>query len=212
MKIVRKHSKKELIKKNGNTGSEKNRLNLKIAGILAGATVGCALGGTISLAGKLAKKKTIDDIGESVVNSTILTGEIAGQAVSGAANLVGGAVARKPKKLKKGVFELKKTGGQVVDNFVQNFKLIAKEGSEILDGAKTGNTKKVKRSVKRLGKMLAVELMTVGALQMKEEEKDGSDPEQNESYKEAADEPDIVEYEPEWFRIYQTEYEMKKEE
>ncbi len=62
--------------------------NIKKAGIITGAVVGGVIGGTISFIGKVSNQKFIDELGESVVDSTILTGGIAGEIASGATNMV----------------------------------------------------------------------------------------------------------------------------
>lgn len=65
---------------------------IKKAGILTGAVVGGVIGGTLSVIGKVAKIKIIDDIGESVIDSTILTGTIAGNLASGTTDLLTGKI------------------------------------------------------------------------------------------------------------------------
>ncbi|MBN7773452.1 hypothetical protein [Clostridium aminobutyricum] len=148
---------------------------LKKAGIIAGATVGGVIGGTISVVGKVAKVKLIDDIGSSIVDSTIYTGEIVGDIASGTTDLVAGKVTKNHEKSQEGIDTLKEGGGKVVDNFVNNFKLVTKNGGEILEGIKEKDFEKISHGTKTLAKAAAVGAMTVGAIKIDEEEKDSSE-------------------------------------
>ena len=75
---------------------------LKKTGIVAGAIVGGIIGGTLSVIGKVSKVKIVDDIGESVVDSAILTGTMAGKVASGAGDLVAGAVKNDSDQIQEG--------------------------------------------------------------------------------------------------------------
>lgn len=144
---------------------------IKKAGILTGAVVGGLIGGTLSVIGKVSKVKIIDDIGESVVDSTILTGTIAGNLASGATDLLAGKIQHDETLMKEGVTDLKDTGHKVVTNFVGNIKLVAKSSDEILGGVKQKNLHQVTGGVKSLVKVVSVGLLTVGAIKIKEEGK-----------------------------------------
>ena len=61
---------------------------IKKTAIIGGAVVGGIVGGTISIIGHVTKIKVLDELGDSIIDSTILTGQIAGQAVSGATDMV----------------------------------------------------------------------------------------------------------------------------
>src|SRR5665647_3697233 len=98
---------------------------IKKTGILTGAVVGGVIGGTLSVIGKVAKIKIIDDIGESVIDSTILTGTIAGNLASGTTDLLTGKIQQDETLMKEGVTDIKDTGHKVVTNFVGNVKLVA---------------------------------------------------------------------------------------
>lgn len=74
---------------------------IKKAGIITGAVVGGAIGGTLSVIGKVTKKKFLDELGESVVDSTILTGQIAGDIASGATNVISGKIQKSERRVKK---------------------------------------------------------------------------------------------------------------
>jgi len=152
---------------------------IKKAGIITGAVVGGAIGGTLSVIGKVTKKKFLDELGESVVDSTILTGQIAGDIASGATNVISGKIQKSERRVKKGKKELKAAGTQVVGNFIHNVKTIADNSGEILEGVKEKDHKKILRGVKTLAKVAAVGAITVGAIKVKpEEEKQEQEPEQ----------------------------------
>src|SRR5665648_831386 len=144
---------------------------IKKTGILTGAVIGGVIGGTLSVIGKVAKIKIIDDIGESVVDSTILTGTIAGNLASGTTDLLAGKIQHDQHLVNEGVTDLKDTGHKVVNNFVGNVKLVAKSGDEILIGVKQRNRHKVTGGVKSLVKVVSVGVLTVGAIKIKEGEK-----------------------------------------
>lgn len=144
--------------------------NIKKAGILTGAVVGGVIGGTISLIGKVSHKKFIDDLGESIVDSTILTGGIAGDLASGTTHIVSGKIKKSPRKIEEGKGELKSAGGQVVNNFVNNVKTVVENSGDIIEGVKEKDKKKIVRGTKTLAKFAAVSAITVGTVKIKPEE------------------------------------------
>lgn len=143
--------------------------NIKKAGIITGAVIGGAIGGTLSVIGKVSKNKFIDELGESVVDSTILTGKIAGEIASGATHMVSGTLTQKPKEFEEGKNDLKSAGTKVLKNVVSNIQTVVDNGGEIIDGVKEKDKKKVVRSTKNLVKVVAVGAMTVGAIKIKPE-------------------------------------------
>lgn len=144
--------------------------NIKKAGIITGAVIGGAIGGTISLVGKMTNQKFIDELGESVVDSTILTGGIAGDIASGATNVISGKIQRSNRKVEEGKGELKSAGGQVVNNFVDNVHTVVDNSGEIIEGVKEKDRKKIVRGAKTLAKVVAVGAITVGTIKVKQEE------------------------------------------
>ncbi len=148
---------------------------IKKAGIITGAVVGGAVGGTISLVGKMTNQKFIDELGESVVDSTILTGGIAGDIASGTTNVISGKIQKSPRKVEEGKSELKSAGSQVIQNFVNNVQTVVDNSGEILEGVKEKNRRKILRGTKTLIKVAAVGAITVGTIKIKPEETDKED-------------------------------------
>jgi len=148
--------------------------NIKKAGIITGAVVGGAIGGAISFVGKMTNQKFIDELGESVVDSTILTGGIAGDIASGTTNVISGKIKKSNRKVKKGKEELKSAGNQVVQNFVNNVQTVVDNSGEILEGVKEKDSRKIMRGAKTLAKVVAVGAITVGTIKIKpsQEEKE----------------------------------------
>lgn len=142
----------------------------KKAGIIGGAVVGGVIGGTVSIIGHLAKNKFLDELGGNIVDSTILTGQIAGQAASGATDLIAGGIKRSPKRLLSGKQDLKEAGSKVVQNYVSNAKLIVENSGEILDGVRHRDPTKIKNGAKTLGKIVTIGTITVGAIKVKPED------------------------------------------
>ncbi len=145
--------------------------NIKKAGILTGAVVGGAIGGTISFIGKMTKQTFIDELGESIVDSTLLTGGIAGSIASGATNVISGKIQNSNCKMEEGKEDLKSAGNQVVQNFVDNIQTVVGNSGVIIEGVKEKDRKKVVRGAKTLVKVVAVGAITVGAVKVKPEEK-----------------------------------------
>lgn len=139
---------------------------LKKAGVYTGIAVGGAVGGTVSFVGKMIHKPGIDALGESVMDSAILSGEIAGEALNGTVNIVAGAIRKDKASVHAGRRELKRAGSRMVDNVVENAKLVAHQAGDIACGVCEGDRDKVVGGLKTLGKMVAIELLTVGAIQM----------------------------------------------
>lgn len=139
---------------------------IKKAGIIGGAVVGGLIGGTISIIGHVAHNKFLDELGENIVDSTILTGQIAGQAASGASRVVIGGLKRKPKEINEGKKELINAGDKVVTNIVTNAKIVIDNSGEIIEGVKQKDKRKILNGAKTLGKMAAIGAITVGAVKM----------------------------------------------
>ena len=156
--------------------------NIKKAGIITGAVIGGVLGGTLSVVGKVSKKPFIDELGESVVDSTILTGKIAGDIASGATHVISGKVNKNSVKIDEGKDDLKSAGTAVVNNFVNNVHTIVDNSSEIVEGMKERDKKKILRGAKTLAKVVAVGTITVGAVKVKpSEEAEAADTGTNEN-------------------------------
>lgn len=147
-------------------------MKIKKAAMIGSAVVGGTIGGAVSLIGKLSKSKFIDEIGESIVDSALLTGEIAGTAVQGAVKAVSGMITSDEASVKDGFSELQQAGETVVGNFVNNVKLVTKSGSEIAGSVRKRDLKSAARGTKRLVKMISVGAITVGAMKIKEEQED----------------------------------------
>lgn len=139
---------------------------LKQAGVIAGAAMGGVMGGAVSFVGKVIRNDEIDQLGENIMDSAILTGEIAGHAMSGAADVVTGAVKRDKRIIKAGGRDLKKAGVAVGKNVMANASVILMETGNVVVGVKTGDTARVVRGLKTMGKMAAIEFLTVGAIKM----------------------------------------------
>lgn len=146
--------------------------NIKKAGIITGAVVGGAIGGTLSVIGKVTKKKFIDELGESVMDSTILTGGIAGDIASGTTNVISGKIQKSRRKVEKGKKELTSAGTQVLRNVVSNVQTVVDNSGEIVEGVKEKNHKKILRGARTLAKVVAVGAITVGAIKVKPEEEE----------------------------------------
>ena len=144
--------------------------NIKKAGIITGAVVGGAIGGTISFIGKISNQKFIDELGESVVDSTILTGGIAGDIASGATNVISGKIKNSRRMVEEGKDDLKSAGNQVVQNFVDNVQTVVDNSGEIIEGVKGKDRKRMIRGAKTLAKVVAVGAITVGTIKVKAED------------------------------------------
>ncbi|MCL1982719.1 MAG: hypothetical protein FWG53_06525 [Clostridiales bacterium] len=140
--------------------------SIKKTGIIAGAVIGGVVGGSISLVGKMAKFKIIDDIGASITSSSILTGALTGELASGTADAVTGKITKNQAKTSEGVNDLKRCGKQVLNNFTTNVGYIVGSGGEIKDGIVQRDGKKIVESTKKLAKLAAVGAITVGAIKM----------------------------------------------
>lgn len=147
---------------------------IKKAAIIGGAVVGGVIGGTVSVVGRVAKSKFLEELGDSIVDSTILTGQIAGSAVSGATQLVAGGLKRNSADIHDGKQDLLDAGEQVVGNIVTNAKTMIDNSGEIFDGVRTGNGKKILKGVKSLGKIAVIGAITVGAVKLAPEKKEAS--------------------------------------
>ncbi len=143
---------------------------IKRAGVYAGVAIGGVIGGAVSLTGKLTGKKFIEELGGNIMDSTILTGEIVGEAVSGVTGVVTGKLGKKPRRIQKGKAEMKQATGKVVSNITDNFKTIKNNGGEMIQGVRHHDPARIKNGAKTLGKVIAISIVTVGAVKLEEDE------------------------------------------
>lgn len=142
---------------------------LKKAGIVGGAVIGGVIGGIFSVVGAVSDKKVLDEIGASIIDSSITTGAIVGTVASGTADVLVGKIARKPKLVKHGKKDLKKSGGDMVDNFFENLGVTLENGNEIVAGIKKRDRRRALAGTKTFFKMAAVSTLTAGAMKISEE-------------------------------------------
>lgn len=141
--------------------------SLKKAAIFIGAVTGGVLGGTIELAGKMTKVNFLNELGESIVDSALLTGEILGGAISGTADVIAGSVTKDLDKLEDGGRELGQAGKQVVGNAVTNIQMMAENGGEVIQGVVNRDKDRTTNALKTLAKMATIGVITVGAIKIK---------------------------------------------
>ncbi len=144
--------------------------SIKKAGIVLGAVTGGVLGGTVTLIGKMTKVDFIEELGEGIVDSALLTGQLVGEAVSGTADIVSGGITKDGEKMAEGTSDLKHAAVKTVGNAVHNIKMLGTSGSEIATGLAAGDGQKAMEGLKNLGKMAAIGLITVGAIKVKKKE------------------------------------------
>ncbi len=149
--------------------------NIKKVGIIGGAVVGGVIGGAVGIVGRVVKSKFLEELGDSIVDSTILTGQIAGNAVSGATKVVAGGVRGSAEEMNDGKNDLMDAGGQVVNNFVSNTKTVINNSGEIFEGVKTHDGKKILNGAKTLGKIAVIGAVTVGAIKLSSEKDEKKD-------------------------------------
>lgn len=142
---------------------------VKKTGIVAGAVVGGVIGGAVSVIGRVSNKKIVDNVGESVVDSLIYFGGIAGNLASGAADVLVGNIREDIQQVDEGIDDLKDGGKMLVGNWVHNAKLIIGETGEVVKGAVHRDPEAVKDGLKTIGQIAAVGAMTVGAIRLKQD-------------------------------------------
>lgn len=143
---------------------------LKKTGIVAGAIVGGIIGGTISVIGKVADKKLVDNVGESVTDSLIYFGGIAGNVASGAADVALGNMLKSTTMVDGGIDDLKDGGKMLVGNWLHNAKLVLGESGQIAKGIVHRDKSAIKDGIKTIGQIAVVGALTVGAIRLKQED------------------------------------------
>lgn len=143
---------------------------VKKAGIVAGAVVGGTIGGALSVIGRVSNKQIINNVGESVTDSFIYFGSIAGELASGATDVVVGNVTENLNTVDDGIDDLRDGGKKLVGNWVHNIKLVAGEGKVVAKGVYHRDPQSIKKGLRKMGRIAAVGAMTVGAIRLKEEE------------------------------------------
>ena len=143
---------------------------LKKTGIVAGAIVGGLIGGTISVIGKVADKKLVDNVGESVTDSLIYFGGIAGNVASGAADVALGNMLKSTTMVDGGIDDLKDGGKMLIGNWLHNAKLVLGESGQIAKGIVHRDKPAIKDGIKTIGQIAVVGALTVGAIRLKQED------------------------------------------
>lgn len=143
---------------------------LKKTGIVAGAIVGGIIGGTISVIGKVADKKLVDNVGESVTDSLIYFGGIAGNVASGAADVALGNMLKSTTMVDGGIDDLKDGGKMLIGNWLHNAKLVLGESGQIAKGIVHRDKPAIKDGIKTIGQIAVVGALTVGAIRLKQED------------------------------------------
>jgi len=143
---------------------------IKEAGIAIGAVAGGIIGGAVSLAGKLSKVEVIEELGDGIVDSAILTGGLVGEALSGTADMVSGGIKKDAKRVAEGKREIKHAAKTTIGNAVHNIGMIGESGVEIAGGLARGDSEKALKGIKTLAKMAAIGLVTVGAVKISHKE------------------------------------------
>ena len=105
-------------------------------------------------------------MGEDIVDSTILTASITGNALSGTAHLAAGAAKRDPQHLSSAKEDFADVGRGLLKNFKTNMHLILDNSGEILLGIKDRDGRRILNGAKTLGKIIAISTITVGAVQI----------------------------------------------
>lgn len=147
--------------------AEKKSMNgIKKGFIVTGAAIGGVLGGALSTAGRIAGSKMVDELGEAVIDSAILTGAIAGQLTSGAADLASGKITKSEARCERGRYDLKAGGKKIIGNWKENLNMIFDNSSEIIKGVRSRDSERIVSSIKTLGKMAAVGAITVGTIKV----------------------------------------------
>ena len=143
---------------------------IKKTGIVAGALIGGVIGGTISVIGKVANRKIVDNVGESVTDSLIYFGGIAGNVASGAADVALGNMLKSTTMVDGGIDDLKDGGKMLVGNWLHNAKLVLGETGGIAKGLVHRDKGAIKKGVKTIGQIAVVGALTVGAIRLKQED------------------------------------------
>ncbi|MDO4552056.1 MAG: hypothetical protein Q4C22_00815 [Bacillota bacterium] len=139
---------------------------IKKTGILLGAAVGGLVGGALSFTGKMTRVKFLDELGNSVMDSTLYTGGLVGEAASGAVRMAAGKLQKQPRKIHRGKKQVKRAGMGIVGNWVHNFHLVTDELGVIKDGVLEGDKEKIGAATQTLGKVVTVGFMTSGAIRV----------------------------------------------
>ena len=140
--------------------------------ITASAIAGGALGGLVRAGGQILRAPMIEELGNAVLDSAVLTGTIAGQLVSGAADWTVGIFSGEEEKKEQGTYDLKEGTGKIIGNVKENLQRTVKNGKVIADGVRTQDKEKVIRGAKTIVKMAAVGAITVGAVKVPENDEE----------------------------------------
>ena len=119
---------------------------------------------------------------ESIIDSSILTGELYGGLASGATEVISGKIKKDQKKVDEGIEDIKESGGAIVGNIIINTKNVIDNSGEVVSGIKHKDGRKILRGVKSLAKYAAVSTITVGSMKIKQSDDPDIKQKQSENY------------------------------
>ncbi|MEI8215884.1 MAG: hypothetical protein WCF96_02185 [Eubacteriales bacterium] len=142
------------------------KYNIKKAGIIAFAMTGGVLGSGVSLIGKMTKNKFIDNLGNDMVDSAIFTGELVGEALGGANDLITGKIKRNPEREQEGVESLKVFAKDSIHNISSNLVLVAEKSEEAVVSLLDNDREKAVAAAKTLAEVVFIGALTFGAIKI----------------------------------------------
>lgn len=139
---------------------------LKKAGHYAGKMTGLVIGGSVRVVGELAGSPFIKEIGDSVEQVTVKTGDTLGRAASGVWDTGAGLIADDAAKRDAGLADLGGAARSVARGTVQGAEYVYRNGKDAVDGLREKDGEQVKGAAKNLVKAAAIGVLAVGVIDL----------------------------------------------
>lgn len=137
---------------------------IKQAFRITGQITGTVVGTPVKLIGKQIGSEFIEDIGKTVKEASVHTGNLVGGAAEGTWNTVSGFAKKDDDQLQEGLGELKRTGYQGARGISQAVTSTVQSSRDVIGGIRDEDKERIIRGAKGLGKTVAVATLTVGVL------------------------------------------------
>jgi len=135
---------------------------LKELGGALGGAFGYVVGKPIEFIGEMTDIQILEDIGTGVQSSSKFAGETLGQVTGGAVNTVRGIVTDDSYLRDEGLSDMGQAVGNTAKGVVHTVKGVVNNGSQVIEGAMTGDTDLLKKGASGIATTAAVGAIAFG--------------------------------------------------
>ena len=139
---------------------------LKNLGSIVGKVAGGTVGGGIEIAGILVDSNFVQEVGQGVYQSTVVSTETLGSLADGAITAVYGIVTEDEKRIKEGFSEAGNAVKTTVNGVGRTIAYTANGVGEVCNGVANNDLKMAGQGVRKVAKIVAISTLAVGITEL----------------------------------------------